>query len=59
MADNKHINFKLDLSSLLKLSLLGENYYNWKIAWKRAFCFIGVLDIVTDAKVCFAIGNDK
>lgn len=53
--DNMEVNnafpFKVDLSSLPKLSSKGDNYAEWRAAWEIAFEFADLWDIVSgDAK---------
>lgn len=42
--------FKLDPSSLPKLDADGSNYLDWRPAWKRAFRYAGLLNMIEGTK---------
>lgn len=43
-------NFKLDPQSLPKLDVDGTNYLDWQAAWKRAFRYAGLGDVIDGTK---------
>ena len=50
MATNKGFQFKLDPSSLPKLSSRGDNFSDWKSAWKLTLSYAGLWTLVNGSR---------